>query len=253
MAETVIAQSLPDLSHDSAAQARRLVRTAWKATLATIDRESGHPYASLVAVATDPAGSPLLLLSDLAEHTRNLARDKRASLLFDGTAGGPDALTGPRVTLIGTLDVTTSEIARRRYLARHTAATDYIDFGDFNLWRLVPDRGHIVAGFGRIARIPADGLQTPVDDAEALVAAESEIVAHMNADHADACATLATELAGARNGHWAMTGCDPAGYDLVCSAQSVRLDFPHRVTTPDAFRKALIEMLSGARAGSGGR
>ena len=95
------------------ATARRLMRTAWTATLATIDAASGHPYGSLVAVACEPDGTPILLLSQLAMHTRNLCADPRASLLFDGTSRGRGALTGARVTVVGCAWRRRREIARR--------------------------------------------------------------------------------------------------------------------------------------------
>ena len=126
----------------AAQTARHLLRSAWKATLATRDVATGVPYGSLVAVATGPDGTPLLLLSGLALHTKNLKADPGASLLFDGTSNSPRALTGPRVTVVGRLQPLAADaatmpmpipmpIARRRYLARHPAAAQFVDFADF--------------------------------------------------------------------------------------------------------------------------
>src|SRR5688572_19021886 len=98
---------------------RALVRGALKASLATIDAQTGHPYASLITVATTPEGQPVFLISKLALHTRNLAADSRASLLFDATDGHANPLAGARATLIGRAYVTTSETARSRFIARH--------------------------------------------------------------------------------------------------------------------------------------
>src|SRR5690349_7870141 len=85
--------------------ARGVMRAADRATLATLVRgdqpDAGAPYASLVLVALDHDASPLLLISALADHTRNLAADPRVSLLFDGTAGLDEPLTGPRVSVAG--------------------------------------------------------------------------------------------------------------------------------------------------------
>ena len=88
-----------------AAQARRLVRGADKASLATLMSDDGGPYASMVMIATDHPGFPLLLVSELAQHTRNIKASGRASILVDGTAGHQNPLTGPRLTLIGTIAV----------------------------------------------------------------------------------------------------------------------------------------------------
>ena len=241
-----------DLPPDKAKQspvvvARNLMRTAWKATLSTLDRDSGHPYGSLVAVATGPDGSPILLLSELALHTRNLKSDSRASLLFDGTGPGRDALTGPRTTAIGTLEPTAETGLRRRYLARHPAAAVYADFGDFAVYRLRVERAHLVAGFGRIERITGTDLLCPIAGAEAAINAEADIVCHMNEDHGDAVALLATRLAGAPSAPWQMVGCDPCGIDLVAGDAAVRLDFPQCITTPDEARGALIQLVEEAR------
>src|SRR5579875_1899188 len=104
-----------------ATTARRLMRALDRATLATslADSGGGWPYASLVLVAADLDASPLLLISTLAEHTQNLARDPRASLLFDGTQGLDDPLTGARVTVLGELRRDPEPRRLRRFVSRH--------------------------------------------------------------------------------------------------------------------------------------
>ena len=114
-----------------AADARALVRRALKASLATIAAGSGYPYASLITVATAASGVPVFLISGLAQHTKNLAQDPRASILFDGTGAAGDPLQGGRVTLYGKAEKTDEEAARRRFLARHPEAAFYADFPDF--------------------------------------------------------------------------------------------------------------------------
>jgi len=128
-----------------------------RAALASLDPE-GWPYVSLVLVAQDERGLPLLLLSDLAEHTRNVRRDGRAALLFDGTAGLEAPLSGPRFTLMGRIEAAPEAAALERYLGRHPAAAAWAAMGDFRLYRMRPTRGHLVAGFGRIASIEASAL-----------------------------------------------------------------------------------------------
>ena len=113
---------------EPAAAARRLIRTALKASLGTLDRASGHPYASLVLVATEPDGAPILLISRLALHTQNLCADARASLLIDGTAELSEPLTGGRLTLTGRAQPTVSPTAKLRFLARHESARAYAEF-----------------------------------------------------------------------------------------------------------------------------
>lgn len=148
---------------DPALLVAELIATADRATLATILPDAadggGWPYASLVLVATDRDGAPLLLLSELAEHTRNLGRDPRASLLVDGTGGLENPLTGARATLLGRVAPTADEAALERFIARHSTARIYAGFRDFRCYRFEIERAHLVAGFGRIEWVEGDRLR----------------------------------------------------------------------------------------------
>lgn len=132
---------------------RNLMRAQATAALGTA--MEGAPYVSLVLVAFDADGAPLLLLSRLAQHTRNLLADPRVSLLFDGTAGLDEPLTGPRLTVLGSAAPCSDAGAMDRYLTRHPSAGAYAGFSDFDLYRVVIARGHLVAGFGKIRWIEA--------------------------------------------------------------------------------------------------
>ena len=111
-----------------------MIRTALKASLGTLDRTSGHPYTSLVLVATEPDCTPIFLISRLALHTQNLGTDARASLLIDGTGGLGDPMTGGRLTLSGQVRPTVSLTAKPRFLARHQSARAYAGFPDFTTY-----------------------------------------------------------------------------------------------------------------------
>ena len=140
--------------------ARRLLKLAASGTLATLG-EDGAPFASLVTVAATPAGEPLLLLSDLALHTRNLKRDPRVSLLLVAPGGeGGDPLAGARLSLSGTIAPDDDDGNRRRFLRRHKEAAGYAGFGDFHLYRISVTGGHLVAGFGRIVELGRNALIT---------------------------------------------------------------------------------------------
>lgn len=228
--------------------ARRLMRTALKGSLATSDRRSGHPYASLVTLATEPDGTPLMLISKLALHTQNLAADPRASLLIDGTSAAGDPLAGGRVTLIGRAEPTASPTARARFLARHGHAEGYASFPDFAFYALTPESAHFIGGFGRILDLPPSDLLLDLGGAEGLVAAEADIVAHMNADHAGALELYATELCGAPGGPWRMTGIDPEGCDITCDGEARRVLFASRIASPGEARQELVRLAGEARA-----
>lgn len=144
------------------AEARALALAADRGYLATRLARSdqpglaaGHPYVSLVLLAWEPPFRPLLLLSTLADHTRNLLADPSASLLIDGTAGLAEPLAGARVTLMGQLRRHPDQTLRQRYVERHPGAARYVDFLDFALYAMDVGRLHLVAGFGRIAWLPA--------------------------------------------------------------------------------------------------
>jgi putative heme iron utilization protein len=223
------------------------MRTALKGSLATLDRETGHPYASLVLVATEPDGAPVFLISKLALHTRNLLNDPRASVLVDGTGGLGDPLSGGRVTLMGEARPTSSATAMRRFLARHPSAEGYAGFTDFAVYQLTPSRGHYIGGFGRIVDLEPDSLLIDVSDAGGLIEAEAGIVEHMNSDHADAVTLYATELAGCTPGAWRMSGIDPGGLDLLHCTIAARVDFPAPVRSPGEARRLLVGLAGAAR------
>jgi len=238
------------MSDETPAQtARNLIRACERATLATSLASGGGdwPYASLVLVATDHDASPLLLISDLAEHTKNLKRNPRASLLFDGTIGLADPLTGARVTVLGEVKPVDDERALDRYVARHPSAAAYRNFGDFRCYRLSPARAHLVAGFGRIHWVET-GLTAPAAAAAALAAAETDILAHMNQDHAATIDLYAQKLLGREGTGWRIVGVDPDGADLRRDAAAARLPFAAAVENAEGVRRAFIALAAKARA-----
>ena len=159
-------------SGNPASLGRGLARRCERAALAT--NFCGAPYVSLVLVAADLDASPLLLLSDLAQHSRNIAFDPRFSLLLDGTEGHADRLDGPRLTLLGRAEKETEPRLLSRFTARHPSSAAYAGFADFRIYRLVIERGHLVVGFGRIEWIDAAALLFAEDSAP-LAAAEPAI------------------------------------------------------------------------------
>ena len=238
---------IPDGS-EIARSARALARRAFKGSLATIDRANRYPYASLITLATDTSGAPTFLISTLARHTANLAADARASVLIDETSALADPLQGARITLYGRAEPVSDEGLKRRFLARHPEAAFYAGFPDFAFWRLDVEGAHYIGGFGRIFDLTPAELLLTLDKANSLVAAEPEIVAHMNEDHADALELYATVLAGASGSGWRMTGIDPEGFDIVRDSEARRISFAERTVTPDAARKELVRLAAEARA-----
>jgi putative heme iron utilization protein len=233
-----------------AADARDLVRRALKASLATIASGSGYPYASLITTATAVSGAPIFLISGLAQHTKNLAGDPRASILFDGTGAAGDPLQGARVTLFGRAEKVEDEAVRRRFLARHPESAFYADFADFAFWRLHVEGAHYIGGFGRIVDLAPAELLVDTKRAGDLLAAEPGIIEHMNADHREAIRLYATRLAGASEGVWRMSGIDPEGCDLICEGdtkEARRIRFAAPISTPGEARAKLVRLANTAR------
>jgi putative heme iron utilization protein len=220
-------------------EARNLLRRARTATLGTLNAGDGIPYASLVNIATDVRGLPIILVSTLAWHTRNLLADPRASIMVAEVPGTGDALTGARVTVMGRFQKVAEEAVRRRYLARHPAAELYAGFGDFAFWRMAPEQAHAVAGFGRIETMGADEVFPSADEMSDL---EEGAVAHMNDDHDDAIQRYAAKLLGAEPGGWKIAGIDTDGADLRRGEEVLRLPFPAPVRNGGALRKLFADL-----------
>ena len=230
-------------------EAKRLLRVIRSATLATLG-EGGEPHASLTAMATAPDGSPILLLSRLAAHTRHLERDGRCSLLL-AQVGRGDPLAHPRLTLVGHARPTTDAdrpIARRRFLSRNPKAQLYADFPDFSFWRVSVEAGHLNGGFARAASYAGQDLLTDTAASQALIESEDGAVEHMNADHRDALKLYATRLVGLADGEWRLSGIDPEGLDLVCGDRTGRVAFPNPVASGGELRSMLVTLAAEARA-----
>lgn len=242
----------PEDETDPAATCRRLLRRSMTAALATVERGGGWPYTSLVQVALAHDGSPLLLLSDLAEHSKNIAGDGRVSLLFDGTRGLDIPLAGARLTLQGRIgalgDATPEQRLKRRYLARHPEAASYAAFADFKYYRVAPERLHLVAGFGRIRWLAAADVLLDAARLGTLAADEDGILAHMNADHGDAVDLYARTAVPEAPLGWRMTGIDPEGADLRREGATARLDFDNMVSDGASARRELVRLVKALRA-----
>jgi putative heme iron utilization protein len=238
----------PTPEFDPGKLAKSLLRRSRQGALATLMAGSGDPYCSLVNVASHPDGSPILLISGLAVHTKNILADSRVSLMLDERAAG-DPLEGARIMLFGRAEQAAAEkdLLQRRYLNAHPSAKDFVSFKDFSFFRVRPTGTHLVAGFGRIVDLKPERFLTDLTGAEDLLAAEEGAVAHMNADHRDTMSLYATKLLGAAAGDWRCTGCDPEGLDMQDGQTALRLDFPERVTDGTSLRKMLVRLAVEAR------
>ncbi|MGI9022146.1 MAG: HugZ family protein [Acidimicrobiales bacterium] len=241
----------PEPSH--AERARTLVAGQSRGALSTIALEpAGTPFGSVVTYGLDPSGRPAFFVSTLAEHTRNLDADARASMLVvEDTPAGADPLASGRVTLLGTVAEVAypDERARARsaYLEANPAAF-YVDYGDFRCLRLEVTGVRYVGGFGRMSWV--DPRDYAIARPDPLVSAGAGIVAHMNTDHPDALVALCRHQGGRPDVESAsMTAVDRYGFEVVATRgegrlEALRIGFRSEQVAPDAVRAELIAMLA---------
>ena len=225
--------------------ARKLLRAARAGSLAT--SIEGQPFASLVTPATSPDLAVLILLSDLAEHTRHLRADPRCSVLVSGVAEDANPQTAPRVTVTGLAEQTADAALKARYLAVHPYAALYAGFGDFNLWRIRPLNGLFVGGFARAARLRAADLAPDAAAVAAIAAAEADIIAHCNADHPDAMAAIAGSPSA-----WRLVAVDVDGCDLAQDERVLRVAWSAPVADSGDVRRELIRLARARRSDAAG-
>ena len=236
----------------TAATARLLLRTRRTAALATaLASDGGRPFCSLVTVACDSDGSPILLLSSLSDHTRNLDSSSLASLLLEDTGRRANPQTGPRLTLLGRIIPDEEARLRRRFLARHPGASLYAGFADFRVFRMSVESGHWVGGFAQARRLEAGLILADADAARALGDAEPSVLAHMNTDHREAIDLMAQRLMGRAGSGWTMVAVDPEGCDLSRGRGNFcRVQFPRMATDAAALREILVGLTGAAREAS---
>lgn len=232
--------SRKSLSH--AARARTLLELATHGALGTL--AEGHPYTSLVTVAAHQ-GQPVLLLSDLAEHTRNLRADPRASLLV-WEEGALDPLATGRVTLLGQL--LEDDSGRDDFLARHPEAERYASFKDFHWFRLAVESARYVGGFGRMSWVSGEEYGSAAPDPVAPLAAG--IKAHMNEDHEEHMLLMARHFAGVIGQQARLVEVDSLGFTMRVDEAEVDIEFPQPVTTSTEVRQVMVELVRQARGGT---
>lgn len=228
---------------------RHLVRSREKAVLATVMRDTdGDPYASLVLTASDYFGNPMVYISDMAEHTKNLWENQRVSMLFERTSGLNDPLSGARVSLQGRMQESKDPALKERFFKRHEQSRKYENAHNFFLYHMTVERAHLVAGFGRIHWLNDAEYHFPADRVLELAEAENGIVTHMNEDHADAIDLIAQNLMGADGEGWAMIGIDPEGFDLRKRDRVIRYDFEHPLMRAEDSRPLMVDLVNQARS-----
>ena len=228
------------------AAARLLLRAARAGSLATVT--GGQPFNSLATPAPAPDGSLLLLLSELSEHTRHLRVEPRCSLLMTGDPDGPNPQTAPRLTITGLAALEDDPVMKARWVALHPYAAFYAGFADFTLWRVSPLAGLYIGGFASAHRLRRADLTPDPEAVAAVAAAEADILAHVNDDHADALDAIAAAR-GQPGPGWRMAALDVEGCDLAREEATLRVPWAAPVADAGAIRSELVRLTRIARQG----
>jgi putative heme iron utilization protein len=227
--------------------ARTLVAANRHAVLATVNSD-GYPYSSTVAYAALENGDMLLLLSQLAEHTKHINQDARASFFLHDYLGLADPLAEPRLSLIGKVETESNDAFRQRFLEVHPTAAVYVDFTDFAFYRFTPETLYYIAGFGRMGWADAPAYQAA--DPDPLLAIHTRVIEHMNEDHADALVDYVQAFADVPTGQVeraVMLNLDYRGFDVLVNLteggqRRVRVQFLEPVRDPNDVRMAMIDL-----------
>lgn len=240
-----------DISREAAArEAGALLRRRRDGVLSTLSRKyGGFPFGSVAPYALDARGQPLIYVATIAEHTRNLLADERASLLVQEDAGGGDVQAHGRVTLLvrgRRVEGAALADVRARYVARVPAAVSYAETHDFVFFRLELERARFIGGFGRIFWLEAEELLEPA--ADPLAAGARGIVEHMNTDHSDALLLYCRAFKQVSPTSARMVGVDRWGFDVECTSPDVRLRFDFDApVSMETIRGAVVELVKRAR------
>jgi len=227
------------------AEARRLTRGQTQGVLSTLSqRVEGHPFGSVAPYVLDHAGRPVILISDLAEHTRNLQADPRCSLIVQPFS--PDMQVAGRVTLVGrAVRLPEKDALGPRYLRYHPQAEGYFAMHDFAFWVIEPKRIRYIGGFGRIHWIEPEAYLLPEGP---LAGQEADILAHMNADHLHNLVAFCRHVHGVEVERAEMIGIDPDGFDVRADDRLLRFEFPMTISDAQQARAALVDLARQCRA-----
>ena len=231
---------------DALDEAEVLLRASRSGVLSTLSkRADGWPFGSLVPYAVSRRSEPIILIARIAEHTKNIEADSRVSLLVHEPLG-EDVQAGGRLTIMGhARRIATEEVedAAARYLVRVKGAASYMETHDFHFHSVSLERLRYIGGFGKIHWLEPSGWTERKDP---LADAAPGILAHMNADHADALRLMVRAIAALETTTAQMIGVDAFGFDVATDARRVRLEFPERAT-PENIRRIMVAMTVEAR------
>ncbi len=228
---------------NNAREARQMLRAHRYGALCTLSKKfDGHPFGSITPYLVDHDGSLLILISTLAEHTKNIQHDPRVSLIAHNQED-PHIQTQGRITMVGTAQIIMDkDKTGRRYLRYFPEAQSYFDMHDFSFYRIMPQSLRYIGGFGKIHWVEADSYLVP---AYPLIPQENDVISHMNTDHRKTMCRYCQHFHKIEVLHVEMLGIDCDGFDVRADGKILRFDFPEIVLDAQQARHALVAMSRG--------
>jgi len=244
---------------------RQLIRSSSRGYLSTefnpslfsnsrISLKNKFPYSTFTLVAYDYDSSPILLLSDLSEHTTNIKNNKLISLMvceeekvyqffpkFKKQFGNyEDPMSRPRITLIGEAKITKDSSHKKRFLSRHPAANLYSNFNDMNFYILKIKSAHLIGGFAHVRWFSKSDLICK--NFTNFREMECDVMEHMNSHHKESIDLYSTKILKKNTKDWKIVGIDPDGFDLRKGKNLTRLFFENQLTDAKKLRGVFINL-----------
>lgn len=235
-------------------EARKFLRSTHSGILSTHSaRLEGYPFGSVAPFVLDHSCQPVILISNIAEHTKNIALNPKVSLLV--FAAGDDLQANSRLTLLGEAvkifkDKDTD--LRARYLRYLPQAASYFDMHDFAFYRIHIHQARYIGGFGKMSWLSDVDMLSGIADSGALLASqETAIIEHMNADHAENLINYCKHFHNVDATQVQMLGLDCDGFDVEATVNNktirLRFDFEEQIHDAQSARAALVAMAKVAR------
>lgn len=229
-------------------EARQFLRSTRSAILSTHSSKfEGYPFGSVAPFVLDHQCQPIILISNIAEHTKNIAANPKVSLLV--FAGAEDLQANARLTLLGSAsEINKNEDAnlRERYLRYLPQASGYFDMHDFAFYRIQIETARYIAGFGKMGWLSGNDLINDIPTDALLANQEAQILAHMNTDHADSLIRYCQHEHGVQATHATMLGIDCDGFDIGASVNNkittLRFHFETQIHDAQSARAALVSL-----------
>lgn len=227
-------------------EAQRFLCQSRKGILSTHSvKHEGYPFGSVTPFVLDQQGMPTILISTIAEHTKNIIQDGHVSLIVFDNAD--DLQANARLTLLATAEQTDKQntLLRDRYLRYTPHAVGYFEAHDFHFYTLHITHARYIAGFGKMGWIEGESMQLPSNP---LFIEEPGIIEHMNADHTENLKAYCLQFHQIATDEAEMVGIDSLGFDVrIAPEQLLRFEFGSTVNNAQEARAALVAMAKQCR------